>query len=233
VATLDPGAYDALTFDCFGTLVDWETGLSRALRTALPGSDASDDELLERYADHESAAERPPYRPYRVVMATAARGVAADLGQPLEDEGASVAASLPSWPPFPDSGAALRRLQRRYRLSPITNCDTELFLQAAAGLGVQFDWMVTAEMAEAYKPDHRVFELAFETIPVPRSRILHVAQSLYHDHVPARELGLDSVWIDRRHGRAGRGATPAVADVSPLATFPDMAGFAAAMVQDD
>ena len=85
-----------LTFDCFGTLVDWETGLSRALRTALPGSDASDDELLERYADHESAAERPPYRPYRVVMATAARGVAADLGQPLEDEGASVAASLPS-----------------------------------------------------------------------------------------------------------------------------------------
>jgi 2-haloacid dehalogenase len=230
---LDPGAYDVLTFDCFGTLVDWETGLSRALREALPAAEASDDELLERYADHESAAERPPYRSYREVMAAAARGVAADLGQPLPDEGAGVAASLPSWPPFPDSGAALRRLQRRFRLSPITNCDTELFLQAATGLGVDFDWMITAEMARSYKPDHAMFELAFERIPVPRARIVHVAQSLFHDHVPARELGLDSVWIDRRHGRPGRGATPEAADVSPLATFPDMASFAAVMVPDE
>jgi 2-haloalkanoic acid dehalogenase type II len=233
VPELDPSAYDALTFDCFGTLVDWETGLARALRASLPGADATDDELLERYSDHEAAAERAPYRPYRDVMATAARGVAADLDQPLGDGGAAVAASLPSWPAFPDSTAAVRRLQQRYRLSPITNCDTELFLQAAATLGVQFDWMVTAEMAGAYKPDHRPFELAFETIPAPRRRILHVAQSLFHDHVPARELGLDSVWIDRRHGRQGRGATPEAAEVSPLATFPDMASFAEAMVPDD
>jgi 2-haloalkanoic acid dehalogenase type II len=166
-------------------------------------------------------------------MATAARGVAADLGQPLEDAGAGLAASLPSWPPFPDSAAALRRLQGRFQLAPITNCDTELFLQAAAGLGVDFDWMITAELAGCYKPDHRIFELAFDTIPGPRSRILHVAQSLYHDHVPARELGLDSVWIDRRHGREGRGATPAAAEVAPLATFPDMASFAAAMAPEE
>ena len=110
----------------------------------------------------------------------------------------------------------------------ITNCDTDLFAASNERLGVRFDWVVTAEMARSYKPGLAGFELAFATIPVPRDRILHVAQSLFHDHVPARQLGLASVWIDRRHDRPGSGATP-VADASPDATYSSMRAFADAV----
>ena len=107
------------------------------------------------------------------------------------------------WPAFPDSAEALARLKERFRLGVITNCDTDLFAASNERLGVAFDWVVTAELARSYKPSLRNFELAFETIPVPRERILHVAQSLFHDHVPAKALGLTTVWIDRRHDRRG------------------------------
>ena len=122
--------------------------------------------------------------------------------------------SVRDWPAFPDSAEALTRLHGRFRLGVITNCDTDLFAASAERLGVAFDWVVTAEEARAYKPSLRPFELAFETIDVPRERILHVAQSLYHDHVPAKELGLTSVWIDRRRDRPGFGATPAAEAVA-------------------
>ena len=108
----------------------------------------------------------------------------------------------------------------------VTNCDTDLFAASNDRLGVVFDWVVTAEMAGSYKPSVRNFELAFETIELPRERILHVAQSLLHDHVPAKALGLTTVWIDRRHGQPGFGATPP-AEASPDATYPSMASFAA------
>ena len=90
----------------------------------------------------------------------------------------------------------------------ITNCDDDLFARSSGRLGTTFDWVVTAQSAGAYKPDERPFEAAFERIGLPRDRILHVAQSLFHDHVPARRLGLSTVWIDRRHDRPGFGATP-------------------------
>jgi 2-haloacid dehalogenase len=111
----------------------------------------------------------------------------------------------------------------------ITNCDTDLFEASRRRLGIDFDWVVTAETARSYKPSLASFELALSTIGVPRERILHVAQSLYHDHVPAKQLGLTTVWIDRRHGRLGFGATPP-ASVVPDATFPCMAELADAAV---
>ena len=114
----------------------------------------------------------------------------------------------------------------------ITNCDDDLFARSSERLGVRFDWIVTAEQARSYKPSHHNFELAFERIGLPPDRILHVAQSLFHDHVPARELGLSSAWIDRRHGRIGSGATPP-ASATPDFVFPDMATFAAAAVAVD
>jgi 2-haloacid dehalogenase len=132
-----------------------------------------------------------------------------------------------AWPAFPDSAAALRRLGERFRLGVITNCDDDLFAASKRRLGVEFDWVVTAQAVGSYKPDRRNFEAAFATIGLPRERILHVAQSLFHDHQPAKRLGLATVWIDRRQGRAGFGATPP-ATVTPDATFPDMASFAAA-----
>ena len=131
------------------------------------------------------------------------------------------------WPAFADSPAALARLKTRFRLGVLTNCDDDLFAASNRRLGVEFDWIVTAQQARGYKPDPRNFEMLFERLGLPRERILHVAQSLYHDHVPAKALGLTTVWIDRRHDRPGAGATPP-AEAQPDLTFPDMASFAAA-----
>ena len=220
---VDFGAHDVLTFDCYGTLIDWETGLLAALRAALPGAASIDDDvLLECYAGHEAEAERPPYRSYREVLATGVHGVAADLGLDAEDEAvARFEESVRDWPAFPDSAKALARLQERFRLGVITNCDTDLFLASSERLGMTFDWVVTAEEARSYKPALAGFELALEVIGLPRSRILHVAQSLYHDHVPAKRLGLTTVWVNRRAGRAGGGATPP-ASATPDLAVPDM-----------
>ena len=230
MAEVDYDGFDVLTFDCYGTLIDWEAGLLHALHAALPSASASDDELLEEYARHEAAAEGGPYRTYREVLAAGLRGVAAREGATLGDDlVARFSESVRDWPAFPDSAEALARLQERFRLGVITNCDADLFAASAERLGVDFDWVVTAEQARAYKPSHVPFQLAFETIDVPRERILHVAQSLYHDHVPAKELGLTSVWIDRRRDRPGFGATP-VADASPAAAYPTMAALADAAV---
>jgi len=227
---VDFAAYDVLTFDCYGTLIDWETGLLAALREALPDSvDVGDDALLERYARHEAEAERPPYRTYREVLAAGVRGVADDLRLDVGDDAvARFAESVLEWPAFPDSAEALGRLHERFRLGVITNCDADLFAASSERLGTDFDWVITADAARAYKPALTGFELAFTTIPVSRERILHVAQSLFHDHVPAKQLGLTTVWIDRRHDRPGSGATPP-ARATPDATFPSMQAFADAV----
>jgi 2-haloacid dehalogenase len=227
---VDFAAYDVLTFDCYGTLIDWETGLLAALREALPGSvDVGDDALLEAYAGHEAEAERPPYRSYREVLAAGVRGVADDLRLDVGDDAvARFAESVLEWPAFPDSAEGLGRLHERFRLGVITNCDADLFAASSERLGTDFDWVITADAARAYKPALTGFELAFTTIPVSRERILHVAQSLFHDHVPAKQLGLTTVWIDRRHDRPGSGATPP-ARATPDATFPSMQAFADAV----
>src|SRR5262245_24401304 len=173
---LDFDRFDALTFDCYGTLIDWETGLATALRDALPGlADVGDDALLEEYALHEAAAERGPYLSYRRVLEAGLRGVAAAHGVEVATDAVErFSVSVRDWPAFPDSPAALARLQEGFRLGVITNCDTDLFLASSERLRVAFDWVVTAEMAGSYKPSLRNFELAFDLIPVPPERILHV-----------------------------------------------------------
>ena len=229
-ADLEYARFDALTFDCYGTLIDWEAGLLAALRDVLAprGIDRPDDELLEAYAAIEAPAEAGPYLTYREILAAGLLGVARRLGvEPDAAEVATFADSVGDWPAFPDSSDALARLRERFRLGVITNCDDDLFARSAARLGTDFDWVVTAQQAGVYKPAERGFELAFERIGLPRERILHVAQSLYHDHVTAKRLGLTTVWIDRRHGREGTGATPP-ANATPDATYPDMASFAEA-----
>jgi 2-haloacid dehalogenase len=231
VVGIEFGRFEVMTFDCYGTLIDWETGIAAALRAARPeGWPASDDRLLERFAVHEARAERGEYRPYREVLARSIRGIAGDYGVDVTDEAVDrFSASVGDWPPFPDCTDALRRLATRFRLAVITNCDDDLFARSNKRLGVRFDWVVTAELARSYKPSPRHFELAFDMIGVPRDRILHVAQSLYHDHVPAKALGLATVWIDRRRGREGSGATPP-AEAAPDATFLTIEAFADAAV---
>jgi 2-haloacid dehalogenase len=227
VAVIEFGRFEVLTFDCYGTLIDWETGIAAALRAARPeGWPASRDQLLERFAVHEALAERGAYLPYREVLARSIRGIADDYGVDVTDDAVDrFSASVGDWPPFPDSTDALRRLAARFRLAVITNCDDDLFARSNERLGVRFDWIVTAERAGSYKPSPRNFELAFDMIGVPRERILHVAQSRYHDHVPAKALGMTTVWIDRRRGREGSGATPP-AEAVPDATFPTIEAFA-------
>jgi 2-haloacid dehalogenase len=231
VSALAYDAYDVLTFDTYGTLIDWETGLLRALRTALgdAADGLGDDDLLARLAGLEHAAEAPG-TPYREVLAICLRGVATQLGTTVSDAQASeFGGSVVDWPAFPDSSEALERLHTRFALVTITNCDDDLFAASEARLGVTFDAVITAQQVGRYKPDTAGFLLAHERIErelgVPKERILHVAQSLFHDHVPAKSLGMQTVWIDRRNGRAG-GATPAAAEVTPDARFATMRGFA-------
>ena len=221
--------FDVLTFDCYGTLIDWETGLVVALHAARPeGWPGSDEELLERFAVHEGKAESGPYRTYREVLAESLRGIAGDYGAQIQEEGVRrFSGSVGEWPPFPDSAAALARLAQRFKLGVITNCDDDLFAASNERLGVRFDWVVTAQQTRTYKPNPNNFEQALDRIPVPHERVMHVAQSLYHDHVPAKRLGLVTAWINRRHGRAGSGATPP-AEVETDFTFPSMSAFAEA-----
>jgi len=228
MSDLDFSGFDAVTFDCYGTLIDWERGILNALQPVLAphGIDVTEDELLERYARHEAALEAGDYLPYRDVLAGSLRGLCEELGcSPSNDDAAGFSQALGEWPAFPDTAIALCRLGERFRLGVITNCDRDLFALSNRRLGVTFDWIVTAEDARSYKPSLTPFEVAFATIEVPRDRILHVAQSLYHDHVPAKQLGLTTVWVDRRHDRPSFGATPE-ASATPDLMVPDMKTFA-------
>jgi 2-haloalkanoic acid dehalogenase type II len=232
--TLDYSAFDALTFDCYGTLIDWEAGILAALKPMLPGdARTTDDELLVEYANAEAALEAGPYLRYREVLGQGLAAVArAHGGDPDEAAIARAGGSVADWPAFPDSAAALQRLKTRFRLGVLTNCDDDLFAASNARLGVAFDWIVTAQQVGSYKPNEANFAALIDRLgadDVPKERILHVAQSLFHDHVPAGRLGFRSVWIDRRHDRAGGGATPP-ADARPDATFPSMAAFVEAAV---
>jgi 2-haloacid dehalogenase len=239
MADLDYGAFDALTFDCYGTLIDWEAGILAALRSIVPGPARAEGEdgetLLDEYANAEAALEAGPYRRYREIAGEALATVARAHGaEPTPDDVARLGGSVVDWPAFPDSHAALTRLKTRFRLGVLTNCDDDLFAASNARLGVDFDWIVTAQQVGSYKPDERNFAALTARLGadgVPQDRILHVAQSLFHDHAPAQRLGFRSVWIDRRHDRPGGGATPP-AEARPDATFPSMESFAAAAVPD-
>ena len=166
----DFGRFEALTFDCYGTLIDWETGLTNAFKPIFRGRgvEAPADAVLERFAVHEAAAEAGPYRRYRDVLALALRGVTAEYGvEPTADEIEAFSGSVGEWPAFPDTAAALARLKERFKLGVITNCDDDLFAASLPRLGVAFDWVVTAQQVGAYKPSTRNFELAFERIGPP------------------------------------------------------------------
>jgi 2-haloacid dehalogenase len=226
VSTIAYGDFDVLTFDCYGTLIDWEAGIAAAVRMQFGDamSAASDEQIVAAFAEIEHEAE-VPYTSYREVLALSLRGIGERLGVAVSDAQArGFGSSVGQWPAFPDSAAALARLQERFKLAVITNCDDDLFAQSERRLGVSFDYVITAQQAGSYKPDHANFELAFQRIDEPRERILHVAQSLFHDHVPAKALGMTSVWIDRRQGRGG-GASRDV-EAHPDATFPSMQAFA-------
>jgi 2-haloacid dehalogenase len=216
--------YTVLMFDCYGTLINWEQGILAALRPLLVAHSCPlpDHDLLERFATLESAAEAGAYRPYTEVLRHVVEGLGAQLHfTPTPDECDSLAASLPHWPPFGDTVAALQALHKRYKLAILSNIDDALFVHSARHLQVSFDWVITAQQAQAYKPAQRNFTLALQRIGLPKEQLLHVAQSLYHDIAPATQLGLATVWVNRRHGQPSAGATPP-AHATPDLEVPDL-----------
>ena len=212
---LDLTAFKALSFDCYGTLVDWESGIAAILGPWArdQGLDLSDEDLLLAYADHEAAVEREtPSALYPQVLAEAFRRTGETLHAPVSDEWAQrLGESVPDWPAFLDSADALARLRRHYRLIILSNVHRTGFAGSNQHLRGDFAAIITAEEVGAYKPTENHFRALDAVLPrlgVERNELLHVAQSLFHDHVPAKREGLASVWINRRHDRPGWGATP-------------------------
>jgi 2-haloacid dehalogenase len=221
---LDFDRFTYLTFDCYGTLIDWERGILAALRPVLDlhGIAIADDAALELYGELESAAERGPYRAYRDLLATVMDGFGERLGfVPSADERGALAMSVGDWPPFPDTVEALRALTDRFRLVILSNIDDDLFALSARHLGVTFAAVVTAQQVGSYKPDPRNFRTLLARLGTTPDRVLHVAQSLFHDIAPANVLGLTTVWVNRRHDRPGSGATPP-ATARPDLEVPDL-----------
>jgi 2-haloacid dehalogenase len=198
-----------ITFDCYGTLIDWETGILSALRPMLTshGSELGDAETLRLYGELEAEAEAGEFRPYRQVLRSVVQGFADRLGfQASVAEQNSLPDSLANWRPFPDTVAALQQLQTRFKLGIISNVDDDLFATTARQLQTKFDFVVTAGQAQAYKPSHKIFQLAQQRIGLPVSQWLHAGQSIYHDVVPAKAFGLRTVWVNRTSARPGAGA---------------------------
>jgi 2-haloacid dehalogenase len=221
---LQSSAFEVLTFDCYGTLIDWETGLWKALQLIIATHhiDLSLDRALELYGELETEAERGEYHEYKTVLQMVLKGLGQRLGfVPTANELQHFSMSVKNWPAFSDSTQALQALKRKYKLAIISNIDDDLFAFSAQRLQVKFDWIITAQQARSYKPSLNNFRLAFERIGLPQSRILHVAQSLFHDIAPAKALGLSTVWVNRRHDKEGFGATPP-AQAQPDLEVPDL-----------
>jgi 2-haloacid dehalogenase len=199
-----------ITFDCYGTLIDWESGLLAALRPILShdGRNVPDLQILEFYGEIEAELESGPYLPYREVLAQAAREMGRRLGTEISAEaGNAFAASLTRWKPFADTVPALQSLASRFRLGIISNVDDDLFAETRKKLApVEFDFVVTAQQMQSYKPAQRNFEEAIRRSSLSKDQILHAGQSLYHDIAPANALGIQNVWVDRPSIRPGAGA---------------------------
>ncbi len=226
--------FTTLTFDCYGTLIDWETGILAALRpwaerTRLA---ADDQALLAWFGRNENRLQREnPETFYPELLRAGAVAIGADFGATmLDDEADAFAASVEQWPAFPDSAEALAYLGRHYKLVILSNVDNASFAHSNAKLGVEFDAIFTAENIGSYKPDLKNFHAMLDGLAaegVAKGEILHTAQSLYHDVAPANQLGLATNWINRRHSKPGAGATPP-AEAKPDFEHNSLAAFVAA-----
>lgn len=209
---LDFNQFEVVSFDCYGTLIDWERGILPVLRQLLSSReiDLSDDATLELFAEFESELEKSEhnYIKYRELL----QEIVQEFGkrfnfEPTETEVKCLSESIKNWQPFPDTVAALAALKQKYKLAVISNIDDDLFADTAKHLKVELDWLITAEQVRSYKPSTRNFEIALATMGIAPEKLLHVAQSIYHDIVPAASMGISTVWVNRRHEKTGFGAT--------------------------
>ncbi len=229
---LDFNRFQWLSFDCYGTLVDWETGISAAVAETLAGHGIrkSQAEILRLFADAEPRAQSSPsyleyHRVLREVMSLIGEGLSLQL---TDSELDCLADTLPHWPVFPDAADALKAMQKRYRLAIVSNVDDDLFARSASALGIDFDAVITSQQAQSYKPNLRNFELAQERMAVTKEGWLHIAESRHHDIGPANRLGIASVWVSRADRGGGTRRTDAVPDL----TVPDLTTLARLMGLD-
>ena len=212
-----------LTFDCYGTLIDWETGILNALRPILQTHQCAlaDAQILDLYAELESQAEAGEYKTYREVLQQVVRGFGERLGfAASRNEQEALPDSLQDWQPFPDTVPALKSLAARFKLCVISNVDDDLFVPTARRLEAPLHAVITAQQARSYKPSHNNFHLALRKIGTGRDEVLHIAESLFHDIAPARALGIKTIWVNRRKGKSA-GATR-LANVKADREAPDM-----------
>lgn len=230
--TLDLTRFDAITFDCYGTLIDWNTGVLGALRRILGerAAETSDSDLLSLYGRFEHDAEKPTpagHKSYRDVLREVIDCFGRHFGfTPTAVQRDALPASIKDWPAFPDTPEALRTLKRRYKLAVLSNIDRDLFAWTAPKLGVELDALVTAQDVGSYKPGRAHFDEGLKRLGLPRERVLHVAQSLYHDINPARELEYSTVWVARGAGKPGASFNGSP-DATPDLVVPDMRTLAA------
>jgi 2-haloacid dehalogenase len=211
-------AFDSLrliTFDCYGTLIDWENGMLASMRPMFSrdGQAAGDAQLLAAYGDVEAEIEAGPYLPYAQVLSRTVQEMGRRLSVSVsEKQGAEFAQSLTRWKPFTDTNTALKMMEKKFRLGIISNIDDDLFAETRKKLEVEFDFAVTAQQVRSYKPAHRNFEEALRRGGVSKDQMLHAGQSLYHDVAPANALGIANAWVNRPSVRPGSGAArPGVA----------------------
>jgi 2-haloacid dehalogenase/putative hydrolase of the HAD superfamily len=206
--------FRVLSFDCYGTLIDWESGMFAALAplVARAKRKLTRDEVLAAHGRHEAAQQTmTPARRYRDLLPVVYKRLAEEWDAPASwDECLVYGRSIRDWPAFPDSADALRYLKQHYRLAILSNVDNESFAHSNQKLGVEFDAILTAEDIGSYKPAQRNFDYMLDTLAargLAKTSQLHVAESLFHDHAPANTAGLASCWIHRRHAEGGFGAT--------------------------
>ncbi len=211
---------ETITFDCYGTLIDWHAGLTATFREMFgPAIENRNEELCDLYLRIEAELQAERFRSYRDLLGEVAKRLAQRIDLDLPpDRSDLLAERLPTWKPFSDTNDALVRLKRKYRLGVLSNIDRDLFAGTAGHFDVAFDFLVTAEDVRTYKPHHAHFEQMLSAHG-PREKVLHVAQSLFHDGVPAQELGIAYVWINRYIDSNSSA-------VVPLAEFPDLKSLA-------
>lgn len=206
--------FKALTFDCYGTLIDWESGMIEALRplTERVGTALTRDQILAAHARHESSQQTwTPAKRYADLLPIVYKRLAEEWGVAVTQEACvAYGQSVKDWPAFADSAGALQYLKKHYKLVILSNVDNTSFSYSHKKLGVEFDAIYTAEDIGSYKPSDRNFEYMLEklkTLGVEQHEVLHTAESMFHDHVPGKRHGLTSCWIHRRHAQKGFGAT--------------------------
>jgi 2-haloalkanoic acid dehalogenase type II len=217
--------FEIITFDCYGTLIDWEGGITSAFQqeAARAGVALDANAVITAYHHAEPEVESVAYLPYREVLAETARRVADALGLVIAPERANfLTQSLPHWTPFPDTNAALERLARRFQLGILSNIDDDLLAATRQHFTVDFDLIVTAQQVKSYKPGFAHFNEAKQRIG--NKRWLHAAQSYFHDVVPANQFGVPSAWVNRKAERADAGGPQPNFEVSNLTELADLLG---------